>query len=299
MSKGIKRVASIALPIVGAVVGGPVGAAIGGAIGGGMNGGGLKGALIGGIGGYASAGLTSGLIGAPAGATLGQVTGNAALQGPTLGSGIRGALTGGGIRALGTGITSAASSLASPIQGLSQIGNLLMTKESADAAKEAARLQQQGIDAAAQGQQPYTQLGADAVSKINQIQKDPAGYIQNNQFYSSLAKDAERRLLASEAAKGKVGSGGTAAALQDQLLQLGNGLVNQEINRLQGQANTGQASANTVSDLAVGRGNAGAAGVVGQNNAYQSGYQQSIGGLLALQDLNKTPPFNPTATIYR
>jgi hypothetical protein len=56
--KGIKKVAKVALPIVGAAVGGPVGGALGGAAGGALGGGGLKGALtgaaMGGVGGYLS-----------------------------------------------------------------------------------------------------------------------------------------------------------------------------------------------------------------------------------------------------
>lgn len=53
MGKTIKKVASIAAPILGGAVGGPVGAAIGGAVSGGISGGGLKGVGLGAIKGYA------------------------------------------------------------------------------------------------------------------------------------------------------------------------------------------------------------------------------------------------------
>lgn len=59
LKKLFKRVASIALPVVGGIVGGPIGAAAGGAAGGALGGGGLKGALIGG----ALSGIGSGLAG--------------------------------------------------------------------------------------------------------------------------------------------------------------------------------------------------------------------------------------------
>lgn len=295
MSKAIKTVASIALPIVGNIIAPGIGGLIGGAIGGGISGG-LPGAVLGAIGGYASAGATSSLVGTPA---IGMAEMAAGAYGPASpGSGIMGAFTGGGLKALGTGISNAVGGMgSSPVSGLSSIGNMLMTNEDAEAAEKAAKLQSNSINNALATQQPYQQLGTDAVNKINQIQADPAGYIKNNEFYNTLASDAERRLLANEAAKGKVGSGGTAKALQDQLLMLGNGLVNQEIGRLQTQANTGQGSAAVASNLQTQQGDVNAAGVMGANNAYQKGYENQLNTLLALQNLNKVPSYAPSNTL--
>lgn len=296
MSKAIKTVASIALPIAGAYFGGPIGGAIGGAIGGGISGG-LKGAVLGGITGYASAGATNSLIGTAA-HTL-----PAGISGPvTSGSGILGAVTGGGLRALGNTVTQAASGLATGAgaanTALTGIGNQLMSQSQADDAKKAAALQGKSIDQAIQTQQPYTELGQNAVNQINTIQADPGGYVQNNPFYKSLADDAARRLTANQAAKGKVGSGGTASALQDQLLQLGNGLVSQQIGTLQQQAGIGQNSANNVSNLQTSKGDVNASGVIGSGNAMTTGYQNQINTLLALQNLNKTPTYGPTQSLY-
>lgn len=290
MSKAIKTVASIALPIVGSLVGGPIGGAIGGAIGGGINGG-IPGAVLGAAGGYAS----SGLVGNVAGTPLETVTGQAGLYGPTQGSGVLGAVTGGGIRALAPSISTSSSI----IGGLSSIGNQLLTQENANAAKKAAQLQSASIDKALITQQPYQNLGSDAVTQIQQIQDDPTGYIKNNELYNSLANDAERRLLANQAAKGKVGSGGTAAALQDQLLQIGNGLVNQKINTLQQQATIGQGSANNAANLITGQGAVNAAGVVGQSNAYTKGYDNQINTLLALQNLGRPVVYAPYQQLSR
>lgn len=289
MSRGIKKVASIALPIVGSIVGGPIGGAIGGALGGAIGGGGLKGAAIGGITGYASAGLTEGLVGTTAAPQMlpWQV-------GPSYpGSGVLGAATGGGLRALTSGISSAASSVNPALMGITSIGNQLLTQSNADTAEEAARIQSDSITRAIEGQKPYTQAGEQAINQISQINANPAGYIQNNPLYKSLANDAQSRLLANQAAKGKVGSGGTAAALQDQLLQIGNGLVQQQIGNLNQQANIGQTAANQTSNLAVSQGNVNAAGAVGANNAYQSGYQNQINTLLAMQNLGRTPSYSP------
>ena len=337
MSKTVKTVASIALPIVGNLIAPGIGGLIGGAIGGGINGG-LPGAVLGGITGYASGPAVSGLAGNAAGSTLDAVTGVAGAQGPTYGTGIAGAVTGGGVRALGPTVSGVANSLSnavsggsdtlpwlpqvangtlapnpatsfstyanaaapassSALTGLTTIGNQLSAQSTADAAQKAADAQVAAADRAVGYQQPYTELGTNAVSKINEIQADPTAYIQNNPLYNSLAEDAKRRLLANQAAKGKVGSGGTASALQDQLLQLGNGLVQQELGNLRADAGIGQNSANVSSNLTTGAGDAAAAGVVGKNNAYTQGYQNQISTLLALRNLSTAPSYQSIPTL--
>lgn len=299
MSKAIKTVARIALPIVGGIVGGPVGAAIGGAIGGAAGGGGIKGAILGGATGYlgAASGGAGSLIGTAA------KTVPAGVYGPVSpGSGILGALTGGGARALTQGVTQAATD---PSKLLLGIGNQLMSEQGAQTAEKAARTQaegiQQGVAANTAAMQPYTQLGQTAVNQLNTIQADPAGYIQGNPLYQSLASDAERRLLANQAAKGKVGSGGTAAALQENLLNLGTGLINQDLNRYQQQAGMGQNAAANVGQMqATGASGAGAvqsAGQIGSYDAYKQGYQNQINTILALQGLQKTPVYSPSISL--
>lgn len=97
MSKGIKKIASFALPIVGNLIAPGIGGIIGGAAGGALSGGGLKGALLGGatsfagnaIGGalspsIASAGLkgtVGSVVGKTAANTLGSAISNTALSG--------------------------------------------------------------------------------------------------------------------------------------------------------------------------------------------------------------------------
>lgn len=60
MSKVFKKVAKVALPVVGTALGGPVGGALGGAAAGALGGGGLKGALLGAAGGALGGGLLGG-----------------------------------------------------------------------------------------------------------------------------------------------------------------------------------------------------------------------------------------------
>lgn len=307
MSKSVKKIVKVAAPIVGFAVGGPIGAAIGGAVGGAVGGGGIKGAALGAITGYAGASLAGAgggsLFGNAAGTPLSTVAGNAALQGPTAGSGILGAVTGGGVRALAAPVTQAATG--ATIGGIPQ--SLLLNAASGvigdyneEAALEAARQQAQGIQSGVKANtaalRPYTELGQQATSRINEIQSDPAGYIKGNELYGSLAADAERRLLANQAAKGKVGSGGTAAALQEQLLNIGTGLVNTEIGNLQQQAGLGGNAAAQVGSTQysgnVATGNANAAGTIGANNALTSTYQNQINTILASQGVNKAPIYS-------
>ena len=325
MSKAVKKVARIALPVIGTIIApgigtalgstlgaaslSAIGGAIGGGLGGALDGGGLKGAALGavtgGLGGYVGGGgsLFGGASSGAATSLGSAATTEGLLQAGTGAvSGFTPAVTAAGARSLGSSLTQAVSkTLADPTRLLLGVGNQLISSNEEEAAEEAARLQAQAAERAIQTQQsntaPYRQLGQDAVNQINEINADRTGYIQNNELYQSLAADAERRLLANQAAKGKVGSGGTAAALQDQLLRIGDGLVNQEINQLQSQASIGGnaavGAANQISNLQTQQGNAQAAGVIGAQNAQTSGYQNQINTLLALQSLNRTPTYQP------
>jgi len=324
MSKTIKSVASIALPIalsyfapgIGTALGstmsasslGAIGGAVGGAAGGAINGGGVKGVLtgaaLGAAGGYLGNGGASELLGgtavgdalgltnpAFAGANVTGLPSNAVASAPggAVASTVASAPI--GTASAGNGILRALG----PVSAALSVANGLVTANGVDAAKEAAKIQASAVDRAVATQAPYNELGANAAAQIKQIQSDPGAYVQNNPFYASLADDAQRRLLANQAAKGKVGSGGTASALQDQLLQIGNGLVQQQVGTLQNQVNTGQNSANATSNLQTDKGAVQASGVMGANNALQTGYQNQINTLLALQSLNKVPAYTPNA----
>ena len=336
MSKSVKTIASIALPIalsvfapgLGTALGGAIlgagaagsatlgGALIGGATGA-LTGGGWKGAALGALsGGFApNAGdiASSVLGGTQVGDFLGVPAGleNAASVGP-IASGASSARSA-GENALLTNAAAAANApvgtanaggiarslganIGSTGTGLSVL-NGLSTLNSMDASKEAAKIQAGAVDKAVATQAPYNKLGTDAAAQIQQIQADPGAYVQNNPFYKSLADDAQQRLLANQAAKGKVASGGTADALQTSLLNLGNGLVQQQVGTLQNQVNSGQNAANSTSSLLTDKGAVQGAGVVGSANALQTGYQNQIATLLALQNLSKAPSYQPSASL--
>lgn len=342
MSKSVRTIASIALPIVLSVAAPGLGTAIGGSIlgagaagsatlggailgagAGALAGGGLKGAALGALtGGIAPnvGDIASNLIG---GTQIGDALGVAApgalseagnVYGPInpgtspsysaaenallnsagaaanapVGAAISGG-EGGIARSLGANI--------SPITAGMSVMNGLSTLNASDAAKEAAKIQAGAVDRGIATQAPYNELGTSATAQIQQIQSNPGAYVQNNPFYKSLADDAQQRLLANQAAKGKVASGGTADALQTSLLNLGNGLVQQQVGTLQNQVNSGQNAANATSGLQTDRGAVQAGGVVGSANALQTGYQNQIATLLALQNLNKAPSYQPSASL--
>lgn len=321
MSKSVKAVARIALPIalsfaapgLGSAIGGSIlgagaagsatlGNALLGAATGALSGGGVKGALLG-----AAAGGLAPNLGDIASNVIGgtQVGDFLGVQAPNLNSGY----SPGEITSRSLGATNAPAGLVADTTGgvrslgtvgtVLQAGNALATLNSANAAEEAARIQAEAVDKAVQTQAPYNALGTSAAQQIQQIQADPGAYVQNNPFYKGLADEAQQRLLANEAAKGKLASGGTQDALQTSLLNLGNGLVQQQVGTLQNQVNSGQNAASTVSGLQTDRGAVQAGGVVGSATALNTGYQNQINTLLALQNLNKTPSYSPVSTLRR
>ena len=332
MTKSVQKIAAFALPIIGTFVAPGIGTSIGtalgattaagaaglggaalGAAGGLIGGGGIKGAAtgaaLGGIGGYVSG--SGGLANAAQNIGLGTTAIGAA--GPQAPSGLAGLISGAGNAVGGSGIFN-------NLGTLSTIANLASGINSSNAATDAAQIQagsvNNAINATQQAQQesrqilqPYVESGTNALQPYSTLVNDPnaqAAYINANPFYKSLADDAEKRLLANQAAKGKVGSGGTAAALQNQLTLLGNQLVQQQVGNLQNQVTLGQNAAsgvgsniinsgNNVSDLLTQSGNALAAGKVGSSNAYTDATQSALASLLELQKL-KNPSSN---IIYR
>lgn len=132
-----------------------------------------------------------------------------------------------------------------------------------------------------------------------------------DQSFRALADEASRRVFSNQAARGKLGSGGTAEALQNQLVGLGEGMraqraaeqaqqfgqqmqlatvpQQQQFNQLMNLAGIGQSAAagqasaagtagTNISELLTGIGNAQAAGLVGGAQAKS----QALGGLMQL-----------------
>lgn len=211
--------------------------------------------------------------------------------------------------------------------------------ESGDKALAAA---ERGRQEARADLQPFRDFGASQFENINSglgtVQSDldqirdlvtdpnqQKQFVEDNPFFKALAEDAQRRIFGKSAAGGKFASGGTAEALQNSILLLGNDLVNQNVNQRQnvvgqglninnqrlgiaqlganaaaGQAGASQGAAsqainsitntgNTIADLTTQGANAIAAGEVGAANARAQGINNAlqIGGIVALSDANE------------
>lgn len=180
----------------------------------------------------------------------------------------------------------------------------------ADAASSAAAAQAHGIKkgkksirAAADEAQaflsPFAAEGRSALSGLSDLITNPQAqldFITSNPFFDALADDAEDRLFNNQAAVGKVGSGGTAEALQNSLLLLGADLLGQNISQRQGLANLGFNAAQSQADVAitegvglanlnVGKGAVLAAGKIGEANAEAEGtenFLSAAGGLAGI-----------------
>jgi hypothetical protein len=149
-----------------------------------------------------------------------------------------------------------------------------------------------------------------SINNLSELVNDPnrqRAFVADNPFFTALADDAQRRIFGNAAARGKVGSGGTAEALQNSLLLLGPQLVGQNVAQQQGvigarsnlaalgaNAAAGQSTAtqqvsNNITDLVTGQGNARAAGIVGDANTNRQGGANLLNlglgiGALALSD---------------
>jgi len=170
----------------------------------------------------------------------------------------------------------------------------------AQSGRESIAFQKESRDLAREDLRPFKEVGQEALPGLSGMVQDPnkqLEFVQDNPFFEALAGKATDTLLANQAAKGKVGSGGTAEALQNSLLLLGTDLVNQNIGQRQnlanlglgaatGQAGIAQQTGQSVGQTIQGIGNAQAAGIVGGSNAQQQALQ---GGLSFLGTMIQPP----------
>ena len=176
--------------------------------------------------------------------------------------------------------------------GLSDGGDSARDASSAQvaAADKAIAFQKESRDLARKDLEPFKDAGVNALPGLTSLIQDPNAqkdFVQDNPFFKSLADESQKRIFDNGAARGKVGSGGTAEALQNSLMLLGNDLVNQSIGQRFSLANIGQSSAagqanittnagNNISDLHTQSGNAQAAGIIGAENSRVGGIESLI-----------------------
>jgi hypothetical protein len=277
IKKIIKKVAPIALPIIGAATGNPWLAAAGGGLGGALNGGGLKGALQGGI----TSGLTAGLSGGAGGGLSKSLFGNAA---QTLGKGVFGPPSPASAGALGTfgKIGSASvSQFAKPASTLfSGVKSYLAQDDMEDQLLEA-----QGKSEGAL--KPFFQTGI----KANQQLSDrlAAGYtpenLENDPGYQFEREQGMKALDRVNASRGGYYSGAALKEGADFSTNLASRKYNEgferwlnQNNQLGGQAGSGQNAANSLTKVYDNQGLIGAGKTLGQNNIMSSTLSNLMNG---------------------
>lgn len=153
------------------------------------------------------------------------------------------------------------------------------------ATDEAKKVTKEAVDTARADLAPYRTAGTDALSGLAQLVSDPAkqaDFIRNNEFYKVMGEDTTNKLFSNMAARGKVGSGGTAEALQNSLMLLGQNLLNSTVSNRMNLANMGLGAAgqsgafstggaNSLVNLITNQGNANAADKTNQSNSFMSG----------------------------
>lgn len=326
----VTKVAPVA---IGFAIGGPVGAAVGGAAGSAARGGDI-GQIIQGAGyGYGAGTLAgAGMAGinaanaASAAPSMGAgITPDTALMtGVKTAAGQAGIptslnqlspsniLSTAGNAVSGGGTTAGGITPSNILQGANMLAGLYSAQAGAGAAKSASAQQAQGVSDAIKAQQaatqqvradvaPFVQAGTTTAPLLTSLVNDPnaqLNFIQNNPFYASLAEDAKRKLLATEATKGKLGSGGTAKALQESLLLLGSDLLNRDItnkqnlaslgaNAASGQGTLTQSGASNITGLTTDLGRVQSAGTMGAYNAQTGAINNLLRGATSIYGIDK------------
>lgn len=128
---------------------------------------------------------------------------------------------------------------------------------------------QAGAEAAREDLDPFRETGVRSLESIESLIFDPNAqkdFVSKNPFFKALADDAQRRIFNNQAARGKIGSGGTAEALQNSILLLGDDLVGTTVDRGFGLASLGAGAASESANITLDAADAEAAGILGLEN---------------------------------
>ena len=140
-------------------------------------------------------------------------------------------------------------------------------QDSTDSAEEkidvaragAVAAQDRGVKAIRSDFQPYLDAGKVTVEGLEKLVNDPEAqrdFILDNPFFDEFANQAERRLLANQAATGRVAAGETSLELRNRLLEFGNQLLDTAITQRQNLVNTGMNASAQVGNAEIIRANA-------------------------------------------
>lgn len=185
-------------------------------------------------------------------------------------------------------------------------GDDLTGKNAEKAAKQASKTQAQALDKSIDFQRESRDLAIDRIdpavefgfSQINPLtqlltSQGQANYLQNNPLFDAALDSINKATLNNQAARGKLGSGGTLNALQNNYLATALPFLNNQQNALfnavnlgtnaaSGQANTINSTGANISNLLGQQGDVRAAGIVGAQGAGQAAFNNllNLGGQL-------------------
>ena len=161
------------------------------------------------------------------------------------------------------------------------------SKIQAQLSNEAIDLQRLALDRIRGDLSPFVRLGEVGAPLLAGAIDDPSRVL-DNPFFQAQARQLEQQTLAQQAARGKVGSGGTQDILTQGILGLGSQFQQQDVGNLSnlvrlGQASAAQVGAQTGNVAAaqggiIGRqGQSLAAGQIGAGNAKAQGLENAVG----------------------
>jgi len=174
----------------------------------------------------------------------------------------------------------------------------LTGSNAADAANIASQMQidfsQEALDILRQDLDPFrTLLSGEQLQGVSNLATSPeaqASFLDTNPLFQDMSSQIREDVFNQQSAAGALGSSGTDEILASQLLQTGNALIDQQLNRSLPLIQTAQGSAAQQAggeiDLLTGIGNALAGGQIGQANANAAGQQNIISAISALFGAN-------------
>ena len=152
---------------------------------------------------------------------------------------------------------------------MGKVRELVGVKAARAGAREATGYQVEASQQAQERLAPFLEAGMQALPTLMEAIIDPGSRAQaviSNPLFQQLAAEQEQRLMGSQAARGKLGSGETNYLLNRNLLNLGQGFAQQDIANLMNITNMGQNAAAGVGNLLLNQGEAQAAGAVSRAN---------------------------------
>jgi hypothetical protein len=160
----------------------------------------------------------------------------------------------------------------------------LLGGDAADAAIEAAQLQQEAGQQASSLLDPFAVIGQQGLSQANFLTDPQAqvNFLQNNPLFQLGLDNLNQQTQNIAAARGRLSAGDTLQQLQNNALLASQPLIQQQKQSIGDLLNFGLTTAGQQGNLLTGQAAAGAGGIVGASNAKQQGVNNllQLGGLL-------------------